>query len=235
MSIPRCPPVLIVLLIWTTQAAAGETAKRDRSIAKEPVYQTEKLQYWLLVVGPEAKTRVWVVRDGDVLYVDRNGDGDLTAADERLPLEHGRLREPLRITAGAAPLTIVSLDPRSDGYYVKVDTEGRRLQYAVVKPAASRKDAPAIHFDGRLVMSLAHTDPSKQPLRRGSKPYSYSGMVTTVGAGENGSWGPVIDHEKYLPEDVHPVAEFEFAAKKSEAGPVKLKTIKLKTVLDVHC
>jgi hypothetical protein len=38
------------------------------------------------VFGPEAKTRVWLVLDGDVLYVDRNGNGDLTEDGERVPL-----------------------------------------------------------------------------------------------------------------------------------------------------
>jgi hypothetical protein len=38
----------------------------------------------LLVFGPQAKTRVWLVRDGDTLYVDRNGNGDLTEAGEKV-------------------------------------------------------------------------------------------------------------------------------------------------------
>src|SRR5262249_48598669 len=38
----------------------------------------------LLVFGPEAKTRVWLVLDGETLYVDKNGNGDLTEAGERI-------------------------------------------------------------------------------------------------------------------------------------------------------
>src|SRR4029453_11953400 len=37
----------------------------------------------LLVFGPEAKTRVWLVVDGDDLYVDANANGDLTEAGEK--------------------------------------------------------------------------------------------------------------------------------------------------------
>ena len=32
---------------------------------------------------PLAKVRVWVVLDGKTVYLDRNGDGDLTGKDER--------------------------------------------------------------------------------------------------------------------------------------------------------
>src|SRR5204862_2421022 len=47
-------------------------------------------QYALLVFGPEAKLRVWVVIDGDTVYVDRNGNGDLTEAGEKLRLSAPR-------------------------------------------------------------------------------------------------------------------------------------------------
>jgi RNA polymerase sigma factor (sigma-70 family) len=59
-------------------------AKIDRSIKKEPVYKSKNPKYCLLVFGPEAKTRVWLVHDGDTLYVDRNGNGDLTEEGERI-------------------------------------------------------------------------------------------------------------------------------------------------------
>jgi hypothetical protein len=38
----------------------------------------------LLVFGPEAKVRIWLVLDGDALYVDRNGNGDLTEPGNRI-------------------------------------------------------------------------------------------------------------------------------------------------------
>jgi hypothetical protein len=62
-----------------------DLSKIDRTIAKEPVYQTKTPKYCLLVFGPEAKTRMWLVLDGKVMYVDRNGNGDLTGADEQVP------------------------------------------------------------------------------------------------------------------------------------------------------
>jgi hypothetical protein len=43
------------------------------------------------VFGPEATTRVWLVVDGDFLYVDRNANGDLTERGERV--RFGSFRE----------------------------------------------------------------------------------------------------------------------------------------------
>jgi hypothetical protein len=59
-----------------TPLTAADLQKIDRTIAKEPTFKT-KPRYGLLVFGPKAKTRIWLVLDGDVLYVDRNGQGDL--------------------------------------------------------------------------------------------------------------------------------------------------------------
>jgi hypothetical protein len=68
---------------------AADLSQIDRSIAKEPAYQTQDPRYCLLVFGPEAKFRAWLVQDGDVLYVDRNGNGDLTEEGERVGKKQG--------------------------------------------------------------------------------------------------------------------------------------------------
>ena len=47
------------------------------------MYKTHP-KYCLLVFGPETKTSVWLIVDGDVMYVDRNGNGDLTEKGERV-------------------------------------------------------------------------------------------------------------------------------------------------------
>ncbi len=66
-------------------AMAVDLTRIERRLAKEPVYQA-KPKYCLLVFGPEAKTKVWLVIDSDTLYVDRNGNGDVTEKDERVDL-----------------------------------------------------------------------------------------------------------------------------------------------------
>ena len=73
------------VLVCAGGVAAADLAKVDRTIKKEPSY-LGKPKYCLLVFGPEAKTKVWLVIDGDTLYVDRNGNGDLTEKDERVDL-----------------------------------------------------------------------------------------------------------------------------------------------------
>jgi hypothetical protein len=62
---------------------AADLSKIERTITKEPKYQS-KPKYCLLIFRPEAKTRVWLVLDGDILYVDRNDNGDLTEEGERI-------------------------------------------------------------------------------------------------------------------------------------------------------
>jgi hypothetical protein len=74
----------VAALCCTSLAGAADLTKIARKIAKEPTYQTKSPRYCLLVFGPEANTRIWLVQDGDVLYVDRNGNGDLTEEGERV-------------------------------------------------------------------------------------------------------------------------------------------------------
>lgn len=59
----------------------------DRTILKEPAYETEP-RYALLVVGSRAEHRAWFVVDGnEVAYLDRNANGDLTDPGERIELD----------------------------------------------------------------------------------------------------------------------------------------------------
>jgi hypothetical protein len=68
---------------------AVDLDKIDCSLAKEPAYQSKAPKYALLVFGPEARTRIWLVLDGATLYVDRNGNGDLTEAGEKVAGKKG--------------------------------------------------------------------------------------------------------------------------------------------------
>jgi hypothetical protein len=70
-------------LIFGPHVSGDDLSKIERLIKKEPAYKSTP-RYCLLVFGPEADKRVWLVLDGDVLYIDRNGNGDLTEAGERL-------------------------------------------------------------------------------------------------------------------------------------------------------
>jgi hypothetical protein len=82
----RTPTLLAVAvaLLLAPAAQASDLDKIERKIAKEPAYQTKSPKYCLLVFGPDAKSRVWLVQDGDTLYVDRRGNGDLTGDGQRV-------------------------------------------------------------------------------------------------------------------------------------------------------
>jgi hypothetical protein len=85
---------LVAVASWPDPTFAVDLAGIDRTIRKEPDYQSPSRQYALFVFGPEARVRVWAVIDGDSLYLDRNGNGDLTEAGERLSPIEPVLRRP---------------------------------------------------------------------------------------------------------------------------------------------
>ena len=83
MPQPRTLLALATLLLGAGGASATDLTTIERTLGKEPKY-AGKPKYCLLVFGPEAKLRVWVVQDGNVFYVDRNGNGDLTEPGEKV-------------------------------------------------------------------------------------------------------------------------------------------------------
>jgi len=146
--------VLVLVAVNCAPASAVDLTKIDRTIAKEPVYKT-KPKYGLLVFGPEAKSRVWLVLDGDVLYVDKNGNGDLTEKDERIKETGG-------FQIGELPLPDNSFPMNSSGLTILKGAPGAlRLTITINqktwlgrfhKLADRPQDAPILHFnfDGPL-------------------------------------------------------------------------------------
>jgi len=91
---PRRALALVALplvgLGWSAALlSAADPPKTDRSIGEQPAYRTKAPGYVLLTFGPgrpsfDRADRVWLVWDGDTLYVDRNSDGDLTDATDKV-------------------------------------------------------------------------------------------------------------------------------------------------------
>jgi hypothetical protein len=86
---------LACVFLMSTFGQAADTSDLqniDRQIEKEPAYIAKRPLFGLLVFGPEAQKRIWMVFDRskprdefyDVLYVDLNANGDLTEPTERL-------------------------------------------------------------------------------------------------------------------------------------------------------
>jgi hypothetical protein len=161
----------VVCVASCTADDLPDLGKLDRHIAREPVYNTKQPLYGLLVFGPKADKRVWLVLDSskrdrgpyDVLYVDRNADSDLTAPNKRLqakaPEGHpvfslpefkdpatGALHKELRVrVTGDKPEVMVSLKWRGQramgGGYPPDPGEYMRLS---PKP----ETAPVVWFQG---------------------------------------------------------------------------------------
>jgi hypothetical protein len=87
--------------LWLSLALASappapglDVTRISAPLTREPAYRSGAPRYGLLVFGPRATKRVWVVVDGDTLYVDRNGNGDLTEPGERFALPKFRPSAP---------------------------------------------------------------------------------------------------------------------------------------------
>jgi hypothetical protein len=138
----RSTAALLIWVVCWNAGLAADLSKIDRAIRKEPTYQSKSPKYCLLVFGPEAAARVWLVHDGDVLYVDRNGNGDLTENGERIELAKVPPRmesyaqyffdvrnlEPVggKVVREYPRMTVVRVKDR--GYSVVVELGGGRLQ-----------------------------------------------------------------------------------------------------------
>jgi hypothetical protein len=81
--------VISLSLVGAGFVQAADLDKIDALLVKEPEYQGKAPKYALLVFGPEARTRIWLVLDRTTLYVDRNGNGDLTEAGEKVAGKRG--------------------------------------------------------------------------------------------------------------------------------------------------
>jgi hypothetical protein len=219
---------LVALAVSTATVVAADSTKIDRRIAKEPVYQSGSPKYCLLVFGAEAKTRVWLVLDGDTLYVDRNANGDLTEENEQIKrngreFEAGEIAEPGG-KAKYAHVRLRQLDrPEKElaGLcIVSVEVTDRYLQYGSVRFADRPQDAPRLHFDGPLTMGLR--DPDKQTLARGDAGSQINAWIGTPDPGKGKGPAVMLDHSKGVPSDIHPVVSIEFPNKDPNGRPIKI-------------
>ena len=140
-----------------------------RDIVKEPTYQTKSPGYCLLVFGLEAKTRVWLVIDGESAYIDYNGNGDLTEEGERVDAREesrakGRfdLGDVTELDGKTTHQDLTFLMHDNQQFQLLVETAdghdrtvGISYDYDVVKPrmAASPANAPIIHPNGPIAFA----------------------------------------------------------------------------------
>ena len=84
----------------------------------------------MLVLGDRASYRVWFVVDGDALFVDRNGNGDLTDPGERVALERkSRRRRGFVLETRTWKLPVLDKAGRYTGVVVRHSLLNRDHEY----------------------------------------------------------------------------------------------------------
>jgi hypothetical protein len=160
-------PLLLTLPIGSPAASPIDLTKIDRSIAKEPVYQTKDPRYFLLVFGPKAETRIWIVLDGKTLYVDRNGSGDLTEPGKQVTSTGAAflIGDVKGLGVGTRHLHLW-IRPREEKGARLIVTLDRQVQQYVGFDDKDRfqlgkrpSQAPIVHLDGPLTFRLYDEPP----------------------------------------------------------------------------
>lgn len=216
---------------------AADLAKTDRSLRKEPAYAPKAPRYCLLVFGPEARAKVWLVLDGRTLLVDRNGSGDLTEPDKaRQPSNQSdQLYEyqPVDVQVQGSKYSVQFLLYRNRSEKNAPDQplitvkDGERTygawgdETSPVHLAPRPQDATIIHFGGPLQMGFE----VQQPLVKKTKD-TYELMV---GVGTKGLGQGSFAHLKYwndaIPEKARPTVVLEFPGKGTGSSPIKVETV----------
>lgn len=238
--------------IGPTSARVTETAKRFPT--KETVYQSKGPKYCLLTFGREGKTHVWLVfdsvpnplvpgKDKDYLYVDRNGNGDLTEKGERVQAIVHEDEQPTFL-GGIPSSTFTTLEfpigeiKDSEGTIykdVKVTVQwfvGRERPCTICASAPGRgtqrtelhklvfadrpQDAPVLRFGSPTTMRFAL---GMTQLLSLTEDFNLQAEVGTIGSGP-GSF--VSMGNDTFSKDLHPVAEIEWPHREASKPPIKV-------------
>ena len=163
------------LLGFASARAADPTElnRIERQIKRQPAYTAQEPLYGLYVFGPGAKTRAWAVLDKsaaeskqyDILYFDRNGDGDLTDKNERIVGEVSDSGQSVSFSIGDftdpfshdvhTSLTLTRRASDEGSVMLRLDWQGREMMrggYAeepgpYTQFATSIAEAPILWFD----------------------------------------------------------------------------------------
>lgn len=236
----RFPSAILLAGFAASPAFASDLAKIDRAIKKEPTYAGKPL-YGLVVIGLEAKTRVWCVIDGEKLYVDKNRNGDLT--DDGPPAEIKDKSDPgsyenidvspdggksvyqFDVTLWHRPSQVDrEIDKDVEPYHQSIHItfpDGRWFgawgdQHQSLMFSEKSADAPILHFGGPLRMGFE----IRQPLRKVSDEYELNACVGTPGSGP-GAWV----HQMYrtIPKEHQPKITMEFPPEKPGGPPIRVE------------
>jgi hypothetical protein len=242
-----CFLAMVISLALAGQTRTVDLAKIDRSLRKEPAYQSKQPRYCLLVFGPQAKTRVWVVLDGGVLYLDRNGNGDLTDPGERITAEElhperpdvevvyrfelTKARDEPILTCGPEVrwFQVVQYVPRADWHdqaWVKSQQE-RPYSFAVTTKTGHCRRAVFRFATNSQEAPILHFDGPRgfvlsdqfdQPRFRPGESCELAVELHTQG------WNASVrTYFEEVPEDAHPVADIEFPPGRPGEDPIRVR------------
>jgi hypothetical protein len=229
----------------SVEAPAVDLTKIERALRKEPEYKTKARRYCLLVFGPKADYRVWLVLDGETLHVDRNGNGDLTEAGESTGPQ-GRNTDPCSFK----PVAILAPDGKTEeklefalygwfdytagkdspqvSQYVSVTWKGRCFgswgdETGECIWGRKPQDAPILHIDGPLQMGF-EVHASNALERKGDGEFELNVGVGTKGLGK-GAFLHLCYANDAIPKDLYPTALLEFPSKTPGGPPVLVRAV----------
>lgn len=220
--------LVVVIAVGTgLQACAADLSLIKRYIRKEPAYQ-EAPKYCLMVFGKEADTRIWLVLDGKTLYVDVNGNRDLTEAVKKWTNERGTFfRIPQIVENDGSVHKDLQVNSFGNGTFtLRIGHQEHRQQYAGIgrmdKPTWGDKpdNAPIIHFNGP--MTLERYGPVYTLPRMGatsqSRAYKLRLLLGTPGLGQ----GTFASYNDVCSENLGPIqADIEYASPNPAGPPIK--------------
>jgi hypothetical protein len=223
MRLSHLLPAALLVAAGLTPASAADLSKIDRSLKDEPKYHTKAPKYCLLVFGPEARTHVWLVRDGDVMHVLASPDGKSAKAWRQVKGSHGSFNlgdvtedggkvrhKDLRLGRHYYECDDVSVRVAGVGKQMAGHDRNGKLAFA-----ARAKDAPVVHFNGPLTLDLYR---EQRPLMTNRR-VQLTAVVGTHGVGP-GTFA-LFCCDSY--GNVWPTAEIEFPAKKADDPPVVVR------------
>jgi hypothetical protein len=218
---PRWLATLMLLLAGQTVHAVDlsktvDLSKIERTIAKEPIYQTKTPKYCLLVFGLEANARAWLVVDGDFLYVDRNCNGDLTEEGERVAIKKGNLPS---ITEPDGTRHQIGFRQTPAGFGLSSKSYGGQYVGSTYRKdllfADRPQDAPIVHFGGPLTFEILEAPKRWVP----GEEAKFIVLFGTPGLGKE-TFAHMIHS---FPS--RPTADIEFPGKKAGDPPIWVKVV----------
>jgi hypothetical protein len=221
-------PILttFALLACVAPAGAADLSKVDRTLKEHPTFRSSSPRFCLLVFGPEARTRVWLVRDGDALHARLSPDGKAPPVWRHFPNarfaaaigdvweEGGKARhQHLRYAPGQAEET---LSVHIDG---KLQQTAGLDRSGGIEFAPDPEDAPIVHFNGPVTLDLFR---AQRPLWTGRR-VNMTAVVGTHGLGK-GTFA-TFRCGGYLQGGASPIAVIAYPGQ--DAGKPIVETVRL--------